>query len=71
MSFSDPDVFGVLEAGCSLADAPPRIGRQSLHTRKARVAAFWNICCIGAPFITTDLLILTTQTNAAESVVVC
>ena len=50
-------------AGCSLAVAPPGIGRQSLHTMKTRVTACWNICCIGVPFITTDLLILTTWTT--------
>ena len=37
--------FGV---GCSLAVAPPGIGRQSLHTMKTRVTICWNICCIAA-----------------------
>ena len=45
-----------LEAGCSLAVAPPGIGRQSLHTMKTRVTTCWNIRCIAVPFITADIL---------------
>ena len=59
-----------LEAGCSLAVAPPGIGRQSLHTMETRVTTCWNICCI-VPFITTDLPTLTARTNAVESEFVC
>ena len=46
-------------AGCSLAVAPPGIGRQSLHTMKTRVTICWNIRCIAVPFITADILTLT------------